>query len=72
MTSKNSLCIKCGLLDTYTDALVTPDGSDEPLLISRCLYGGVNAGNRKQCKHFEQASTKTIDERLEVFKEFRK
>lgn len=71
MTSKNSLCIKCKNLETY-HSLCTPAGGKEALLISSCLYGGVNAGNRKQCKSFEPTEQEKITERLNIFKEFEK
>lgn len=72
MTSKNSLCIKCAKLEAASDALCIPARSKEPRLISTCLHGGVNAGNRKQCKNFEPAVQWIIEMRLDVFKRHEK
>lgn len=72
MTSKNSLCIKCEALETYSDTLCIPARSKEPLLISTCRYGGVNAGNRKQCKNFVPALPGLVESRLDVFKRYEK
>ena len=62
MTHKDSICISCRFLNAYTNAIVfTGKGRS---LISECHYGGINAGDRKNCKRFEKASEKTIKERL--------
>lgn len=66
MTTKNSICVRCDNLMAFTNAYT---GSKETgiHLISDCCYGGKNAGNRKKCKNFSEASEETIERRLRVF-----
>lgn len=65
MTSKNSICVKCKHLYASTEGYcVTNNGN---YLVSTCLFGGKNAGNRKKCKRFEEANKQTIQKRLNVF-----
>lgn len=72
MTSKSSVCMKCAALQTYGDALCTPTGGEEAMLISVCIYGGVNAGNRKQCRRFIPALPGLVEMRLDVFERYEK
>ena len=67
MTTENSICIKCRRLYAYSNVCIGKDGTRS--LISRCPYGGKNAGNRKKCIDFVEADEKTISERLKNFKE---
>ena len=68
MTERNSICIQCRNLNAFTDALLTAKNGTKSL-ISSCLYGGTNAGNRKTCKYFEKAEEKQILNRIACFKE---
>ena len=72
MTSKSSICIKCAALSTYEDALCVPAGSKEALLISDCAYGGINAGNRKQCQKFVPALPGLVEMRIAVIESYEK
>lgn len=67
MTTQNSICIKCKKLVAYSGICIGQDGTQS--IISTCLYGGKNAGNRKTCIDFVETDEKTISERLENFKE---
>lgn len=63
MTERNSICIQCKNLDAFTNALeISTTGTKS--LISSCLYGGRNAGNRKNCKTFERAEEQQILDRI--------
>lgn len=68
MTHKDSICVSCANLSTYTDVAVVSGG--DVSLISSCHYGGKNAGDRRSCKHFRQACPETVAERKEVFNRF--
>lgn len=63
MTTKDSICVRCANLSAYTNALFTSN-SGVKSLTSECYYGGKNAGNRKKCKSFKEASEETIERRL--------
>lgn len=65
MTTKDSICIRCENLDCFLNAKDTTNGVES--LISNCLYGGKNAGDRKTCSRFKPASEDVIKERLNVF-----
>ena len=65
MTCKDSICVSCKLLNTYETSYGCKN--DEIYLISGCLYGGINAGNRKKCKRFEKAPSDVIQRRMAVF-----
>ena len=68
MTTKNSVCIKCKHLDAITGAhCITTNGTRS--LISICIYGGKNAGNRKTCKMFQRADEINISNRLATLEE---
>lgn len=64
MTHKGSICVSCANLYASTNAVCINDGKRS--LISECLYGGRNAGDRKSCKNFRQANPKIIEERIKV------
>jgi hypothetical protein len=65
VTTKDSICIRCENLDCFLSAMDTTDGVKS--LISRCLYGGKNSGNRKTCSKFKPASEDVIKARLNAF-----
>lgn len=65
MTTKNSICMKCAHLYAYTIGVCYSGGVYS--LISHCMYGGKNAGNRKTCKCFEKAEERIIKERESCF-----
>ena len=67
MTTINSICLKCRRL--YADAYCCCTSSDgTKSLISTCMYGGKNAGNRKTCRDFEKAREDVIAERIACLK----
>lgn len=66
MTTKDSICVRCAVLLAHTDAFVRHE-DDSISLISDCAYGGKNAGNRKKCINFVEASEETIERRMQVF-----
>ena len=67
MTYKESICVLCANLYANTSAYCINNGKRN--LISECLYGGNNAGNRKKCKNFRQAKPKIVAERLRLLGE---
>ena len=64
MTTKDSICVRCRNLYAFTNNVCITKG--ERHLISSCRWGGKNAGNRKQCKSFVEATEKDIAERTEA------
>lgn len=62
MTYKESICVSCANLDASTTTVCINDGKSN--LISRCYYGGKNAGNRKRCEKFRQADPQTVAKRI--------
>ena len=64
MTTENSICISCENLDCVTSAVFTSHGVRH--LVSTCLYGGKNAGNRSSCSKYERASDNAIGKRLDA------
>lgn len=64
MTTKDSICIRCDNLAAYTNArFITGEVAH---LCGDCYYGGKNAGNRKTCKKFVEASEEKIKNRMEA------
>ena len=68
MTTKNAICIRCENLYAETSAFCISDNGNISL-ISNCLYGGKNAGNRAKCKRFKEARAEVIAEREKIFVE---
>lgn len=69
MTERNSICIQCKNLNVFLNTInISANGTKS--LISDCLYGGINAGNRKTCKDFEKAEEQQILDRIACFKEY--
>lgn len=67
MTTINSICVKCRRLYSSTNGCcVSSDGTRS--LISNCMYGGKNAGNRKTCRDFEKTSEDVIAARIACLK----
>ena len=64
MTTKDSICVRCAVLLADTTAIFTSNGVKS--LVSDCVYGGKNAGNRKTCKNFVEAGKDTIERRMKV------
>ena len=62
MTYKESICVLCANLSASEKAVCVNDGKRN--LISECLYGGKNAGNRKKCKKFRQAKPEIVTKRI--------
>ena len=62
MTTKDSICIKCSHLVSYSCVITSLSG--ERRLMSECMYGGKNAGNRKKCSKFKMSDLLTIERRL--------
>ena len=67
MTYKESICVLCANLSAAEHAVCVNNGKRN--LISECLYGGKNAGNRKKCKNFRQAKQKIVAERINLLTE---
>ena len=70
MTRIDSVCVKCENL------IASESGVDISCnirsLISQCVFGGKNAGNRKSCKKFKKASDEIIESRLKLLRGDRK
>lgn len=67
MTNEESVCVRCRNLYASTSAVCIGTNGKRSL-ISECLYGGKNAGNRKSCKHFRGANPLIIAERLKILR----
>ena len=67
MTAIEHICVKCETLHHCHDSWCI-DNRGKRYLISYCLKGGKNAGNRKTCKRFKQASDDIITDRLNILK----
>jgi hypothetical protein len=66
MTRANDICVRCKNLDATTSVVCTSGG--ERHLISFCVKGGKNAGQRKSCRKFEKANEETIEKRLKALR----
>lgn len=71
MTSKNSICAKCKNLDTDCNSFAIEEDNNIGL-IAHCVYGGKNAGNRKMCKKFKEATADIIENRVNAFNQAEK
>lgn len=71
MTSKNSICAKCKNLDTDCNSFAIGENGNVEL-IAHCIYGGKNAGDRKMCKKFKEATTDVVENRVNAFNQAEK